>query len=173
MNRCSFSEDETTKALIALYQGPPPEGLSNLQYVSGSGMVGGTVATVQHPDQHQLKNYLHAVPGGKKKIVKEISNSANKDGSTQLSASIKKNLQSSVKSRSLNDVNKSPVVSEADVSGEKPKNKQRMVDHNPDRGNLNHIFIVLINSVLTNSLMFKDLLNFYNVIRHFSKCVDR
>ena len=160
MNRCSFSEDETTKALIALYQVPPPDGQSNLQNVSGSVMVGGTVATVQHPDQHQPNNDLNAIPGGKKKIVKDISNSANKDGFSQLSSSIKKNLSSSAKSKSLNEVTKSPVVSEADVPGEKHKNKQRMLEHNSDRGNLNHTFIVLINSVLTNMLMFKDLLNF-------------
>lgn len=164
MNRCSFSEDETTKALIALYQGPPLDGQSNMQNISGSVMVGGTVATFQHPDQHQLNNDLHAMPGGKKKVAKEISNSTNKDGSSQSSYSIKKNLQSSVKSRSLNDVNKSPVVSEADVPGEKHKNKPRMLEHNSDRGYLICTFIVLINSLLTNIYIFKGLLNLFNVI---------
>ncbi|KAL3029912.1 hypothetical protein AAZX31_03G191100 [Glycine max] len=136
MNRCSFSEDETTKARIALYQGLPLDGRSNLQNVSGSVMVGGTMATSQHPYQYQLNNDLHAVPGGKKKFMKEISNSISKDNFSQSSYSIKKNLQSAVKSKSLNDVNKSPVASEADVPADKHKNKQRMLEHNSDRGDM-------------------------------------
>lgn len=142
MNRCSFSEDETTKALVASYQVPPLDGQSNLQNVSGSVTVGGTMPTSQQPDQHQLNNDLHEASGGKKKFVKEMSNSINKDSLSQSSYPVKK-MQSAVKSRSLNDVNKSPVVSEADVPPEKHKNKQRMPEHNSDRGNLNHIFIVL------------------------------
>ncbi|XP_019440848.1 PREDICTED: uncharacterized protein LOC109345981 isoform X1 [Lupinus angustifolius] len=139
MNRCSFSEDETTKALIALYQGPPPESQRNLQNVSGNVTVGGTVATVQHSDQHQLNNDQHAVPGGKKKVVKDISNSANKDSFSPLPSAIKKNLQSSVKSKSLNDVNKSPAVSEGNVPGEKHKNKQRMLEKNSDEGDIKNM----------------------------------
>ncbi|KAK7396860.1 hypothetical protein VNO78_18022 [Psophocarpus tetragonolobus] len=138
MNRCSFTEDETTKALIALYQGPPLDGQSNLQNASSSVMVGGAMGTSQHPDQHQLNNYLHAAPGGKK-FMKEIPNSTNKDSFSQSSYSTKKNLQPAVKSRSLNDVNKSPVVSEADVPAEKHKNKQRMLEHNSDRGDMKNM----------------------------------
>ncbi|KAG4928579.1 hypothetical protein JHK84_054132 [Glycine max] len=134
MNRCSFSEDETTKARIALYQGPPLDSQSNLQNVSGSVMLGGTMAMSQHPYQHQLNNDMHAAPGGKKKLMKERSNSINKDSFSQSSYSIKKNWQSAVKSRSLNDVNKSPVVSEADVPADKHKNKHWMLEHNSDRG---------------------------------------
>ena len=96
--------------------------------------------------------------------MKEISNSISKDNFSQSSYSIKKNLQSAVKSKSLNDVNKSPVASEADVPADKHKNKQRMLEHNSDRGNLNHIFIVLLCSVLTNVQMFKHLLNLYDVM---------
>ncbi|WJX85051.1 hypothetical protein P8452_67558 [Trifolium repens] len=134
MNRCSFSEDETTKALFSLYQGHPLDAQSNLQNGSGSVMVGGNGATFQHPGQRHPSNDLHGVPGGRKKVAKEISNSSNKDGTSQVSHSIKKNIQSSVKSRSLNDVNKSPVVGEADASGEKHKNKPRMPEYNSDRG---------------------------------------
>ncbi|KAK7259406.1 hypothetical protein RIF29_25013 [Crotalaria pallida] len=110
MNRCSFSEDETTKALIALYQGPPPEGQSNLPNVSESVLLG-TGATGQHPDQHQLNNDHHAMPGGRKK-----------------------NLHSSVKIKSLNDGKRSPAVSEASIPGGKHKNKPRMMENNSDRG---------------------------------------
>ncbi|CAL0311083.1 unnamed protein product [Lupinus luteus] len=134
MNRCSFSEDETRKALIALYQGPTPESQRNLQNVYGSVTVGGTVPTVQHPDQHQLNNDHHAVPGGKTKVVKDMSNSGNKDSFSPFPSAIKKNLQSSVKSKSLNDVNKSPAVSEANLPGEKNKNKQRILEKNSDEG---------------------------------------
>lgn len=134
MNRCSFSEDETTKALFPLYQAHSLDAQSNPQNISGSVMVGGTGSTFQHPGQRHLNNDLHAVPGGKKKIAKEISNSSNKDGVSHPSYSIKKSMQSSVKSRSLNDVNKSPVVSEADAPGERHKNKSRMPEYNSDRG---------------------------------------
>ncbi|OIV95409.1 hypothetical protein TanjilG_06278 [Lupinus angustifolius] len=139
MNRCSFSEDETTKALFALCQGPPPEGQSNLKNVSGSVVVGGTMATVQRPDVHQLNNGQHAVPGGKSKIVKDMSNSANKDDFSPLSPAIKKNLQSSVKSKSLNDVNTSHDVSEANSPGEKHKNKPKMLENNFDRGDIKNM----------------------------------
>ncbi|KAK7284681.1 hypothetical protein RJT34_19431 [Clitoria ternatea] len=137
MNRCSFSEDETTKALVALYQGPPLDGQSNLQHVSGNVMVGGTLATFQHSDKYQLSNDLHAVPGGKKKVAKEMSNS--KDGPSHSSHSIKKNLPSAVKSRSLNEVNRSPVVSEPDVSVEKHKIKPRILEHDSDRGDIKNM----------------------------------
>ncbi|KAI5425074.1 cysteine-tryptophan domain-containing zinc finger protein 3 [Lathyrus oleraceus] len=139
MNRCSFSEDETTKALFSLYQGHSLDAQNNLQNVSGSILVSGTGATLQHPGQRQLNNDMHAAPGGKKKVVKEISNSSNKEGVSQYSHSIKKNPQSSVKSRSLNDVNKSPVVSEADAPGEKHKNKPRMPEYNSDRGDVKNM----------------------------------
>lgn len=135
MNRCSISEDETTKARIALYQGPPPEGI-NLQNASGSVLVGGTLSTFQHPDQHWLNHSLHA-PSGKKKFAKAMLNSANKDGSHQLSSSVKKGLHSSVKSRSLNDVNKSPITSALDAPGEKHKTKQKSLDQTSERGGFN------------------------------------
>jgi len=160
MNRCSFSEDETTKALIALYQAPPFDGQSSLQNVSGSVMVGGAMATSQHPDQQQLNNDVHAVPRGKKKFVKEIPNPINKDNFSQSSYPFKKNVLSAVKSRSLNDVNKSPVMSEADVPTEKHKNKRRTLERSSDIGNSNCTFFVFVCSVLTEVLMFKDLLNF-------------
>jgi len=150
MNRCSFSEDETTKALSSLYQVHSLDAQSNPQNISRSVMVGGTGSTFQHPGQRHLNNDLHAVPGGKKKIAKEISNSSNKDGVSHPSYSIKKNMQSSVKSRSLNDVNKSPVVSEADAPGERHKNKSRMPEYNSDRGYLICIFTMLRNSVSTD-----------------------
>lgn len=148
MNKCSFSEEETTKALIALYQVPGPESQNNLQMNPAGVMSSATLADIRHPDQNYQNFGSHAPPhGGKKKHgIKEIP-SANKDGTTQLSKSVKKNIRASVRSESLNDMGHSPVVSEPDVrqlskssdfSAEKHKHKQKekhkVSDHNSDGG---------------------------------------
>ncbi|CAL0302444.1 unnamed protein product [Lupinus luteus] len=91
------------------------------------------------PGLHQLNNDQHAVPGGKTQIVKDMSNSANKDDFSPLSPARKKNLQSSVKSKSLNDVNKSPDVGEANSPGEKHKSKPKMLENYSDRGDIKNI----------------------------------
>ncbi|XP_028804115.1 uncharacterized protein LOC114759174 isoform X2 [Neltuma alba] len=140
MNRCSVSEDETTKALITLYQGPPPEGQSNLQNTFGS-VVGGTLSNSQHSNQHWLSHSLHALPDGKKKFAKEMSNAATKDGSFPLSSSVKKGLQSSVKSRSLNDVNKSPTVNVLNAPVEKHKTKHKILEDNSDIGDTKNLTV--------------------------------
>ena len=108
MNRCSFTEDETTKALIALYQLPVPESQANLNNNPG-GLFTGATLPFRHPDQN-----LRDSSGKKKHSLKVMSNSANKDSPSQLSNSMKKNMQPSVKSRSLNDVNNSPLVNDHD-----------------------------------------------------------
>lgn len=140
MNRCSVSEDETTKALVALFQGPPSEG----QSIPGSVLMGGTPSAVQYPNPNQPNHGLNAVPGGKKRTIKEISDSSSKDG-PQLSSSGKKNAHSSMKSRSINDMNKSPAISEPDVRGEKHKTKQKKQESYSDIGNYYVIFILVIN----------------------------
>ena len=116
MNRCSVSEEETTKALIALYQVPAPESQQNLQGRPDSAVSGVTLAGIRHPDQnHHILGSNTMLSGGKRKHgSKEISNATNHDGPTQFSNSLKRNLQTSVKSRSLNDVNQSPLVNELD-----------------------------------------------------------
>ncbi|KAI9119425.1 hypothetical protein K1719_010100 [Acacia pycnantha] len=135
MNRCSVSEDETTKALVALFQVPPPEG----QRISGSVLMAGTSSAVQYPNQNDLNHGLNAMPGGKKGTVQEISNSASKDGPFQLSSSGKKNSRSSMKSRSISDMSKSPSISEPDVRGEKHKKKQKKQDSYSDRGDTKNL----------------------------------
>ncbi|CAL0300549.1 unnamed protein product [Lupinus luteus] len=115
MNRCSFSEDETTKAVIALCQGPPPEGQSNLRNFSASVIVGGTASSAQHPEQHQLNHSLHAVTCGKKKNGKEMHNSAYKGGTSQMT--------------------------DADALKEKHKNNQRMLDQNPANGDKKNMMV--------------------------------
>ncbi|KAK4273181.1 hypothetical protein QN277_021631 [Acacia crassicarpa] len=129
LNRCSVSEDETTKALTVRYQGPPPEGHSSLQNAFGS-VVGGT----QDRDQHWLNHSLHTLSDGKKKNAKEMSNAKTKDGSFPLSSSVKKGLHSSVKSRSLNDVNKSPAVTALNAPVEKHKTKHKIREDNSEIG---------------------------------------
>ncbi|KAJ7977520.1 CW-type zinc-finger protein [Quillaja saponaria] len=152
MNRCSVSQYETTTALIAQYQAPAPapapESQTNLQNITGNVLVEGTLSIVQHPDQYHQNYSLHAMDGGKKKLGKEVPNPTNKDGSLQLSNLLKKNLQSSLKSRSFNDVNESPLLSEPDVqqlrkssdlAGEKHKNKQKVLDNHSDRGDAKNL----------------------------------
>ncbi|KAI9080223.1 hypothetical protein K1719_037617 [Acacia pycnantha] len=138
LNRCSVSEDETTKALIVRYQGPPPEGHSNLQNAFGS-VVGGTLSNSQHCDQHWLNHSLHTLPDGKKKNAKEMSNAETKHGSFPLSSSVKKGLHSSVKSRSLNDVNKSPAVNAHNAPVEKHKTKHKLREDNSEIGDTKNL----------------------------------
>lgn len=148
MNRCSVSEEETTKALIAQYQVPGPESQNNLQINPGGVFSSVNLADVQHPDRNYRNFSSHALShGGKKKHgLKEIS-SAYKDGAAQLPNSMKKNIQASVRSESLNDMCHSPLASELDVrqlskssdlSAEKHKykhkEKHKTLEHNSDGG---------------------------------------
>lgn len=107
MNRCDVSEDETTKALHALYQLPVPESQNNPQnHVSGTAL-GVSSGDVQHLDQNHLNSSSHDIfnRGKKKHSSKEIANAGTSGGPFQISNSTKKQLQESAKSRSLNDMN--------------------------------------------------------------------
>ncbi|KAH7666821.1 Zinc finger CW-type protein [Dioscorea alata] len=76
MNRCNISEEETTKALNALYQMPVPQ-----------------------------SNTCAGAIGKKKHKLKDQANPVNDSASLLISSSAKKNQLASFKSRSLNDVN--------------------------------------------------------------------
>ncbi|KAA8549191.1 hypothetical protein F0562_000875 [Nyssa sinensis] len=117
MNRCSISEEETTKALIAHYQVSAPESQNNLHVHPGGVVSGVTSSDARLFYQNHENVGSHAIPsGGKKKQgLKEVSNATNQDGTTQFPNSLKKNLQASVKSQSLNGVNQSPPVNELDL----------------------------------------------------------
>ncbi|XP_059659524.1 cysteine-tryptophan domain-containing zinc finger protein 7 isoform X2 [Cornus florida] len=148
MNRCSFSEEETTKALIALYHVPAPESQNNRHDHLGGVVSGVTSFDARHFGQH-LQNFdSHIVPsGGKKKHgLKEVSNATNQDGIAQFPNS-RKNLQASVKSRSLNGGNQSPTVSEREFQqvsksgsivvekqGHKQKEKNKLHEHYSNGG---------------------------------------
>ncbi|KAF9607396.1 hypothetical protein IFM89_034629 [Coptis chinensis] len=110
MNRCSFSEEETTKALNALlYHIPAPES-QNLQSQTNGAADGVIVAEAHHLDLKQQDHNLLAVPSGGKKQhgLKETADSTSFMGPMHFSNSTNKSQQASMKSRSINDVNLSP-----------------------------------------------------------------
>ncbi|XP_022760529.1 uncharacterized protein LOC111306833 [Durio zibethinus] len=112
MNRCDISEEETTKALNALYQVPVFENQNNPQNHANGTMSFVTSAHLQHLDQNNssFNSQASSIQGKKKYGLKEVQ----KAGSSALSlmSNFRKNQQQeSLKSRSLNDVNKVPVES--------------------------------------------------------------
>lgn len=79
---------------------------------AGGILLGVSSADARNSDQNQQDLGLHVLPGGKKKHeLKDVSNENNQDG-PQFSNSMKKNLQASVISRSVNGENHSPTVNE-------------------------------------------------------------
>ncbi|XP_058082788.1 cysteine-tryptophan domain-containing zinc finger protein 7-like isoform X2 [Magnolia sinica] len=126
MNSCTFSEEETTKALNALYVPVPvPESQNNIhgQYnVSASGMV---LADMRHLDQsHELGSHAMPSAGKKKHALKDMPSAPSHVSLTHIPISNKKNQQAAAKSISLNDVNQPPSKSN-DFAAEKPRHKQK------------------------------------------------
>ncbi|KAK8501820.1 hypothetical protein V6N12_072954 [Hibiscus sabdariffa] len=126
MNHCSVDEEETTKAVFALYQVPavasqnnPDSTMSRLQ----------SADTLQ-PEQNQRCFGSNAMPPSERKKhgSKEISNAVDKDGPITM-----RNMQASVLSGSLTDITKSPVVSDlglhdprkCDLPAKKHKSKKK------------------------------------------------
>ncbi|KAF5462526.1 hypothetical protein F2P56_018527 [Juglans regia] len=145
MNRCSVTEEETTQALIALYKTPAPERQTNLPGNPGGVITGVTFANIRHPDQNHQNFSLHARAWGEKKKdgSKEMADASHNDGLSQLSNSMMRSLQSSVKGRSLNDVNQSPLIREpdfqqlsksSDLTVKKSNEKQQVRDSYSDGG---------------------------------------
>ncbi|CAJ1941048.1 unnamed protein product [Sphenostylis stenocarpa] len=113
MNRCSISEEETTKALYALYQMPIFEGQSNMQIDATGPEIGvKSVDTLQLCPIHKKPSSDVMLDQGRKK---QGSNEKAKSGINsdrhQLSNTEKNNAQESVKNRSLNDMNEWPAGS--------------------------------------------------------------
>lgn len=107
MNHCDISEEETTRALNALYQLPVPESQSNLQnHVTGT-TLGVPLGDKQHLDENNQNLSSHAISnrGKKKSSFKEKANAGTIGGPFQDSNSTKNKLHESEKSRSLNDTN--------------------------------------------------------------------
>lgn len=106
MNHCNISEEETTRALNALYQLPVSESQNSLQnHISGTAL-GLYSGDVHHLDQNHENVSAQAVSnrGKKKHVLKEIANAGNSGGPFQISKSTKNKLQESTK-RSINGKN--------------------------------------------------------------------
>lgn len=104
MNRCDISEEETTKAVRALYQLPVIEGQNSIQ---NYGNVTASATTLAHGRQHdQNHRSLNSVSiRGKKNNGLKETLKADGSGGIQTSKSTKNELRDFVKSRSINDMN--------------------------------------------------------------------
>ncbi|KAL6185953.1 hypothetical protein ACLB2K_042075 [Fragaria x ananassa] len=105
MNQCDISEEETTKALNALYQPPSSESLTNpLAHANGTASVVPSVHA-QHLDQNYQNHSSNSMSNMVKKRhgVKETQNAVSSDGV------LKPYLQEPVKSTSLKDMNQPPL----------------------------------------------------------------
>lgn len=109
MNRCDLSEEETTKALNALYQ-PSSESLNKLQaHANGTASAVPAVDVLNFDQNHQkLSSHAMSNQGKKKHGLKEIPNTGS--GSGLLNAT-KNHLQEAVKSISSKDINRPPLES--------------------------------------------------------------
>ncbi|KAG2727151.1 hypothetical protein I3843_01G141700 [Carya illinoinensis] len=107
MNHCDISEEETTKALNALYQLPVPESQTKLQNHATGTTLGVSLGDKQHLDENNQNLSSHGISnrGKKKPGFKEKANAGTIGGPFQVSNSTKNKLQESEKSRSLNDTN--------------------------------------------------------------------
>lgn len=101
MNSCDISEDETTKALYALYQMPMSEGQHNMQTHASETAFGVSSADALKFGLNQKNSSSDVLPdrGTKKHVFKEKMMSG------------KINAQASGKNRSMNDVNQHPTDS--------------------------------------------------------------
>lgn len=111
MNRCDIAEEETTKALNALYQVPVSEDQNNPQNHANETMPLVTSAHHQDLDQNNssFNSQASSIERKKKHGVKEVQ----KVGTSGLSVSNtnKNQQQESLKSRSLKDMTQVPVES--------------------------------------------------------------
>uniref|UniRef100_A0A2P2MAH3 CW-type domain-containing protein n=3 Tax=Rhizophora mucronata TaxID=61149 RepID=A0A2P2MAH3_RHIMU len=145
MNRCSFSEEETTNALIELYQVPAREGQTILQGNPGEVASKVTLAGI-HLNQN-FQNIDTDVSTGAKKNhgLRESSNAMQKDGSVQLSNSVRKNCQEPVANGILSDMNQSHMVKQTDfpklskpsmLAVEKQSHKHKVLETCSNGGNV-------------------------------------
>ncbi|XAR61291.1 hypothetical protein NMG60_11034941 [Bertholletia excelsa] len=145
MNKCIFSEEETTKALIAQYHIPAHEIQNNQHSHPGSILTGLPLDGASCFDHNHQNIGIPGVPGGgkKKNGIKDVSVSVSQDAPA-LSNSMK-NIQAAVKSGSLNCMNQSPSAnvvqtmhsSKSDVlekHKEKQKEKTKLLDQHSDGG---------------------------------------
>ncbi|KAK8539346.1 hypothetical protein V6N13_104412 [Hibiscus sabdariffa] len=126
MNRCDISEDDTTKALNALYQIPIAENQNNPQNHANGTMS----AHLQHLDQKNasFNSQVSSIQGKKNHCPKEVRK-AGSSGLSQLSNSKKNQQQESLKSRSLKNMTRVPA--EPNLT---KKTSFQQNEKNPDAG---------------------------------------
>ncbi|KAG1338629.1 hypothetical protein COCNU_04G009350 [Cocos nucifera] len=107
MNSCDFSEEETTKALHALYMIPVPESGANLEGHHNVAASSITSTNALHLNQ-KFESNMQSMPviGKRKNGPKDASNVPNR--SIQFSNAVNRNLQASNRSKNLNDANQYP-----------------------------------------------------------------
>uniref|UniRef100_A0A7N0T7C1 CW-type domain-containing protein n=1 Tax=Kalanchoe fedtschenkoi TaxID=63787 RepID=A0A7N0T7C1_KALFE len=148
MNRCDIEEEETTKALVSFYQASVPESDKN-----SSGHFGGrTPEALSAGIQHPSFRFNSAGSITKKKTgMPDMTMAVRSQGPGDVGDRTK-SLQPAVKSRSLNDVNQSPSVTDLDIThpkmssdlfaekNEKLSNdKQKLHDHFSDGGDMRNV----------------------------------
>uniref|UniRef100_A0A6P4AP26 uncharacterized protein LOC107433251 n=1 Tax=Ziziphus jujuba TaxID=326968 RepID=A0A6P4AP26_ZIZJJ len=113
MNRCDISEEETTKALNALYQLPVSDHQNSQQNQANGSASKVTAVGVQHPDLNLHNNNSHSISnrGKKRHASKEVPNSGGSGSSFWIPNPTKNHLHEPVKSKSLNDMNHPPLES--------------------------------------------------------------
>lgn len=106
MNRCDLSEEETTKALHALYQVPLPKTQKNLHSQADGTASIVTSAGVSHFNQSHHNLSSNAIPNQGKKNCKSKTapNTARNCGPVQISNSTENSQREVVTSRRLNDI---------------------------------------------------------------------
>ncbi|KAI3783147.1 hypothetical protein L2E82_13211 [Cichorium intybus] len=144
MNRCSISQEETTKAIMAHFPGPTPT-VQGFQPVHPGGP-----ATFDPPHADQRHQPFGPQIGVKKKHgAKDVANEPKQERPSLSSNSAKKNLHTSNKTRSLNGANQSPSHLEFQDSGQsssliadkhklKHKEKKKLCENSLDEGNNNN-----------------------------------
>ncbi|KAK4355701.1 hypothetical protein RND71_024672 [Anisodus tanguticus] len=154
MNRCGISEEETTKALRALYQVPmsgATGSASDKQYSQheypGGALPGLTSIDTLHTNQDHQKAGIQAVDAGGKKIYgsKGVSSATKQEGSLS-SNGVKRNHQGTPNSRSSNGTTNSPTdenghqlvglpsSSILEKQRRKQKEKRRLLENHSDGG---------------------------------------
>ncbi|PON88290.1 Zinc finger, CW-type [Trema orientale] len=128
MNRCDISEEETTKKLRALYQLPVSESQNNLENHVSS-------ASFQLLDQNNPNFPSGALSnqGKKRHGLKEISNVGSGDSPSRVLNPTKSHLFEPVKSRSLNDMNQSPLDNRIKKSSSQHMSKPGNLEKNTSK----------------------------------------
>ncbi|KAI7740838.1 hypothetical protein M8C21_020158, partial [Ambrosia artemisiifolia] len=145
MNRCSTSEEETTKAITSRFPGP-------IQGSQPVHPVGPHLGVISLDGTHQhFGSEIRSSSVKKKHGLEDLTNEAKRDRPSLSSNSSKKKLHSSYKTRSVNGMNRSSAVTEVEFqdSGQsrdvivekdilKPEEDNKICKNFADEGNIIH-----------------------------------